>query len=197
MAVYARHTDQELLQLIKEDNTRAFTEVYERYWSRLLAMALHRLGNLEEAEECVQDVLVKLWKLRHKLELRYSLYTYLAAGIRYRVYDILDAQHRRQLPVGYLEDGMDFGVEDGQADWGVLEKELLEHMEAAIEKLPAKCRIVYRMSRTDGLGNAEIASELGIAEKTVEAHLTKANKDIRDSLSDSLPVILACASIWL
>lgn len=190
--------EQMLLQRLRDGDERAMGEIFDRYWERLLAMAYHRLGNLEEAEECVQDVFVKLWNLRHKLELRYRLYTYLAAGIRYRVYDILDKQYRRQLPVGQLEPDMDAeGEEDYRADWGVLEQELLAQVEAAVYRLPAKCRLVYRLSHQEGLNNAAIASHLGIAEKTVEAHLTKANKAIKDSLNDSLPFILTCAAIWL
>jgi RNA polymerase sigma factor (sigma-70 family) len=95
MSVYSAHSDQELLLLIGENSERAMTEIFDRYWDKLLAVALNRLDNLEEAEECVQDVFLKLWKLRETLELKYTLYTYLSAAVRYRVLDLLDKQYRK------------------------------------------------------------------------------------------------------
>lgn len=202
MADYRNHTDIELLQLLQEGNERAMTEIFNRYWDRLLAVAMNRLNQqLEEAEECVQDVFVKLWRLREKPDLRYSLYTYLSAAIRYRAYDMLDQQYRKQLPQAGLAEGLDIASHEYAADAALLQKELLDKYEACIDQLPAKCRIVYRMSRQEGLSNTEIAGQLNIAEKTVEAHLSKANKDIEANFN-KLPAImlLVCAEgmkFWL
>ncbi len=191
MARYNHQSDTELLQLLKEGNERAMTAIFNRYWDRLLAVAMNRLNHqLEEAEECVQDVFVRLWRIRERLDLQYSLYTYLSAAIRYRAYDMLDQQHRRQLPIESFPEGFEQGSEEYAADARLLEKELLDKIEASISQLPTKCQIVYRKSRQEGLSNAEIARQLDIAEKTVEAHLTKAAKDIEDNLNKHLPTIL-------
>lgn len=189
-------TDVMLLKRIKTGDERAFSEIYDRYWDRLLAMAYHRLGNLADAEECVHDVLLKLWKLRDRIELRFQLYTYLAAGIRYRVYDLLDLQHRKQLPLAPLDAAANDVPADYFTDWQVLERELLDQINKAIDQLPAKCQIVYRMSRIDGLSNSAIASRMGIAEKTVEAHLTKATKDIKNKLDTSIMIFAVWISLW-
>ncbi|MBL4678008.1 MAG: sigma-70 family RNA polymerase sigma factor [Mucilaginibacter sp.] len=183
-------SDIELIGLMKAGEQRALAEIFERYWSRLLAVALNRLDNLEEAEECVQDVFLKLWNLRENLELKYTLATYLAAATRYRVMDLLDTQYRKQMNLVPL-DNQDFYLNHYEtADARLLEKELLDRIEAAVRQLPEKCRIVYRMSREDGTPNKAIAAELGISEKMVEAHLSRAIKGLRDNLTLVLPPIL-------
>lgn len=185
MANYSTLSDQELLALLKEGNDRAMTEIIQRYWQRMLAVAINRLDNQEEAEECVQDVFIRLWQIRDKLELKYTLYTYLSAAVRYRIYNLLDSQHRKHLFTQSLSDEIDISSGEFQADSNLLEKELLERIAAYVEQLPEKCRIVYQMSREDGLSNEQIATELKIAEKTVEAHLTKAVKNLKENLTGS------------
>ena len=73
--------------------------------------------------------------------------------------------------------------------------ELKEKTENAIKNLPEQCRLVFQMSRFEELKNREIAENLGISQKTVEAHLTKALKILRKELKDYLPIILTIFKI--
>ncbi|WP_256005676.1 RNA polymerase sigma-70 factor [Pedobacter deserti] len=189
MSARRAYTDLELVALLKQGDASAMTELYERYWDKLLAVALNRLEHLEEAEECVQDVFLKLWKLRDKLELKYTLATYLAAAVRYRVYDLLAGQYYKQKhATGELTEAESGLSDELSADAQLLEKELLEQIEASVRQLPEKCRIVYRMSREQGLTNKQIAEELNISEKAVEAHMSRAFKGIRNNLAVAVPI---------
>lgn len=196
MAGYDTQTDEELVFLLKESDERAMTEIFDRYWDKLLAVAMNRLQHLEEAEECVQDVFIKVWKLRDKLELKYTLNTYLSAAVRYRVIDTLDRQRKRiQYAADVLEEMIEISSADKSPEAHMLEKELIERIEATVKQLPEKCRIVYRMSREEGNSHKEIAQKLDISEKTVEAHLTRAIKDIRGNLTVAMPSILIWFSV--
>jgi RNA polymerase sigma-70 factor (ECF subfamily) len=73
--------------------------------------------------------------------------------------------------------------------------ELKEKIDLAIKNLPEHCRIVFEMSRFEELKNREIAEKLGITQKTVEAHLTKALKILRNELKEYLPVIAVITKI--
>ena len=191
MTDYGKCSDRDLILLLNNGVQRAMTEIFERYWQKLLAVALNRLDNLEEAEECVQDVFIKLWNLRSNLDIKYSLYTYLSAAVRYRVYDLLDKQYRRADMIIYpIDKAVEIGSEVNMADAYLLQKELLEQIDAAILRLPNKCRTIYRMSREDGRSHKQIADELDISEKTVEAHLTKAIKNLRCDLATEFPAII-------
>lgn len=188
MPIHSGLSDHQLVFLLKEGNQPAMTAIFERYWERLFAVALNRLDSQEEAEECVQDVFINLWRLRETLDLKYSLYTYLSAAVRYRVLELLDARYRQSK---HAPDVLSYLLENNSTvhspESSLLEKELLSRVEAIVERLPEKCRIVYRLSREEGKSHKEISAELNISQKTVEAHLTKAIKDIKGNLHAYLP----------
>jgi RNA polymerase sigma-70 factor (ECF subfamily) len=75
--------------------------------------------------------------------------------------------------------------------------ELKVKIELAISNLPDYCRKVFEMSRFEELKNREIAEKLAVSQKTVEAHLTKALKILRNELKDYLPAIALIARILI
>ena len=188
MKPYKDISDGELVQLIQSDDQMALSELFDRYWDKLFVVATHRLNNAEIAEECVQDVFVSLWQRRKGLELKYSVGTYFAVAIKYRVINQMDKSYRikNKLARAAAAAEPDFTP---PADQLLLEKELLSQIEAAIEKLPEKCRIVFKKSREEGKTYKQIGTELGISEKTVEAHMSKAIKDLRGDLTALSPVL--------
>ena len=60
-----------------EHAASAFTELYNRYWKKLLSLALSKLANQSEAEEVVQDVFMNLWNRRQRLAIRHTFHTYI------------------------------------------------------------------------------------------------------------------------
>lgn len=187
MADYSKYTDQELLGLLKQGNDLAFVEIYNRYWDKLFAVAYHRSGDEQDAEEIVQDVFLSLWNRRLSLDLTHSISTYLSVAVKYQVINKLSRQHRKILHLSTL-DGEDAGEES--TDLWFNEKELKQQIEKSINALPEKCRIVFLMSREEDKTAKQIAKELNISEKTVEAHMSRALKDLRKSLNIALPVLL-------
>jgi RNA polymerase sigma-70 factor (family 1) len=189
MAAYSAYTDQELVALLKQGDELALSALYMRYWDKLLVVAGNRLDDLEEAEEAVQDVFFSLWQRREMLELKHSLATYLAVAVKYRIIKALDKRYRIKNKIENAGD-LDLQVLSPSADAAMLEHELFNQIAVAINKLPEKCRIVFTMSREQGKSHKEIASELNISTKTVEAHLNKAMKDLKNNLGVLYPAIL-------
>lgn len=68
--------------------------------------------------------------------------------------------------------------------------ELQLKIKSAIDHLPDKCRVVFNMSRTRGMKNEEIASELNITKRTVETHITHAIRQLREELKDYLSLLV-------
>lgn len=181
----ASWTDEALLDLIRVKNDRvAFSELYNRYWEKIFLMAVNALNSKEEAEECVQDIFCSIWNRRETLKLKYSLYTYLAVAVKYRVINILDRAFHKRGPAQNL-DCYENESYAPSAETLLLEKELFEKLENAIAQLPEKCRLVFKMSREELKTHKEIAAELNISPKTVNNHLTKALKDLSDKMSVS------------
>lgn len=159
---------------LREGNREAFAEIYERYWKRLLAIAYSHSRNKAVAEEIVQEVFISLWNRRKVLRVD-NIVAYLATAVRLAVFKQYVRQKRRAQIVEQA------AVLPG-AVWDeekIHTRFLQQQINGIVETLPEKCRLVFRLSRTEGLSMHEIAGCMGISEKTAEAHLTKALKELK------------------
>lgn len=177
MANYKTYGDQELVQLMRNGDERILGEIYDRYWERMLAVAFNRLGNLEEAEECVQDVLYKLWKLRDNFSLaKDELANYLARAIRNHTFNVLEQRHRKRLKQAeYQQDEV---IDAMSPERQLIIQELQQQIDRAIKTLPPQCQLVFILNKKEGLSTKEIANSLNLSENTVKSHLKKAKKDL-------------------
>jgi len=181
MAQYKLFGDQQLIQLMQGGDERALIEIYNRYWEKMLAVAYNRLGNLEEAEECIQDVLYKLWKLRGDFSLsKVELSNYLSRAIRNQAFNMLEQRYReRRKSDSYIpSDDVNLLSPERQ----LMIRELQQQIDDSINSLPPQCQLVFKLSRQEGLSNKEIAEKLNLSENTVKSHLKKANKDIQGNM---------------
>lgn len=169
------HTDEVLVSLMKEGSQAAFTVLYERYWKKLVVQAYYILKTGEGAEEVVQEVFLDIWNRRAALQITYTFHTYIAAAIKYKILRWLSKekkeQQRRALWTTAEEDTATQEWIDFQA--------MRSSLEAAVQQLPDKCQLVFRLSREAGMTEKEIARELDISIKTVETHLSRALKSLR------------------
>lgn len=179
--------EKEWLRQLKNGDEHAFTEIYNRYWQPLFFVASHKVGNLAEAEEVVQDIFLDLWHRREELTVTSSLSAYLSTCVKYKVLNILA---KRQLSLRYMKyaSGAINQEDHSTEDWLQFEQ-LKEQLADATAKLPEKCRIVFQLSRTNGFSQKQIATQLGISEKTVESHLSRALRALRNSLGQLLSLL--------
>lgn len=179
MSDYQIYTDHDLLLLIRQDDARAFTEIYHRYWKRMFTLALHRLNSRQAAEDIVQDVFSSLWQRRHQAEIT-SLDAYLAVATRYAAFRQL-ARMKSTTDTDKLPEPGQASTEDTTAA-----RFLLQSMQEELRQLPEKCRLVFDYSRNKGWSNREISQQLQISEKAVEKHITKALQRLRIQLKHYL-----------
>ena len=178
---YKLQGDRELIRLMHNGDDRALVEIYDRYWNKLLAVAYNRLGNLEEAEECVQDVMYKLWKLRADFELsKIDLANYLARAIRNQAFNVLDSRHRQRIKSERYVPVKDVDILSPERQ--LMVRELQQQIDDSIRSLPPQCQLVFKLSRQEGLSTREIADTLHLSENTIKSHLKKANKSIQDNI---------------
>ncbi|WP_159635017.1 RNA polymerase sigma factor [Sphingobacterium composti Ten et al. 2007 non Yoo et al. 2007] len=173
-------SDQQLIEIWPKENDMVFAEIYNRYWDKLLAVAYNRLGDLFDAEECVQDVFCKFWGLRNKFELTSgNLNNYLSRSIRNQVFTVLYARNRQKQNDDKLPVVEDINIYTPEKH--LIIQELNRQFDLAINALPTQCRIVFLLKREEGLSINEIAEKLDISANTVKSHLKKANRDIRNN----------------
>lgn len=178
MLNYKKYSDYDLLTLFNTNDERVLIEIYDRYWDKMLAVAFNRLGNLEEAEECVQDVLCKLWKLRSTFNLQNEkLSSYLARAVRNQTFNIIyQNKQKRQKLAGYSPE--EDVIDSISPERKLIIQELQQQIDNAIKNLPPQCQLVFVMNKNEGLTTKEIADKLNLSENTVKSHLKKAKKDL-------------------
>lgn len=174
---YALSSDTELTVLLKQGDEVAYTEIYNRYSRKLMAMGYNYAKDSTLAEEIVQEVFIQLWEKRRNVEIN-TLSAYLATAIKFSVFRVIQRK-RRQEAIAQEHYVKEEVVYD---DERIYAKFLEEYVNGITEELPKKCRLVFHYSRNLHMSNKEISEELNIAEKTVEAHLTKAIKNVRKGL---------------
>jgi len=174
--------DEELLKLIKEDNWIAYNILYKRYWKKLLFKALIKIGSHQDAEEAVQDTLFRIWKYRKSIELRHKFSSYLGGVLAYTIMDkIADLKKVVGTPT---EDILEFEIEDHSTQNDLNYTDLLRELEVLMGVLPAKCKLVYRMSRIEGKSHKEISEELNMSVETVRGHIKRALKGLKLKFSN-------------
>ena len=178
---------------LKNISNEEFRSIFDQYYPMLFHLGKEYLQDEDEAKEVAQNAFVKLWEIRESLSnesnIRNFLYTIAKNNClnSLKRREVIAVHHDR---LKYLE--MHFNYEAlNRMDHNYLEfSELKEKIEAAISNLPENCRRVFYLSRFEDKSNKEIAEELDVTVKTVEAHMTKALKYLRNELKDYLPVLL-------
>ena len=183
MTSYQDFSDIELATMLREADrvsTPAFAELYNRYWKKLLVVAFHRLGSMDEAEEVVQEVFYNLWKRRTSLQLITSPATYLATAVKYEVINRL-AKIQRLSEYKKHAERTSNASDNSTQEW-LRSEEVRTIISDTVKALPEKCRIVYQLSRENGYTQNQIADKLNISSRTVEAHLARAMRSLRTRL---------------
>jgi len=179
MDAYCSYSDQELTAFLKNGDKSAFTEIYNRYWKKMFTLACQKINDPEEAREIVQQIFIRLWERKDKLEINNTLGGYLSVSVKYRIINALNMHYVRKNYIDNLPAWSE--LDDSTQEWLDFE-EVKERLAILVSNLPEKCRIVFIMSREQGLSQKKIAETLNISEKTVEAHLSKAVKSLRTGL---------------
>lgn len=182
IADYSSYTDADLFQLLKQDDSQAFDEIYERYFISLLNSAFRRLHSREDALEIVQDIFVQLYLKRALMEHISNLPGYLQMMLKNRVIDRFREQLSRKRHYHYLQEVLPVIVQESP-EANLDGKLLEERINAVIEQLPEKSREVFLLSRTNNLSHQAIAEKLNISVSTVEKHIGKVLKLLRQQVA--------------
>jgi RNA polymerase sigma-70 factor, ECF subfamily len=172
----------EWLERIRSGDEAAFEALFRAFAPGLCALAARYTASRAVAEELVQDLFLDLWTRRAHLVVDRSLASYLQAAMRNRALNHL--RHDRRLVAPREEDRI--GDADPSAPG---ESELLDALELqdAIEHLPARCRLIFTLSRRQDMSYGEIAASLGLSIKTVETQMGRALKSLRERLRHLVP----------
>ena len=173
----------------------ALKQVYDNYWSKLYQVAFKYLGNGEDAEEAVQDIILRLWNYRKNLQADGNFEGYL---IKIAQSSLLNKLRRKKLTTVPLAESTVLYGENFTENY-VLVNELENLTQDILQKLPPRRYKIYCMSRDKGMTYEEIATELSIKRKTVENQMGLALAFLKEQLSQyqKTTLFIICAGIVL
>lgn len=166
-----------LFNRLRKGDAEAFDAIFRLFYADLVVTANRFLRNQEEAEDLVQDLFFKLWNNRKGLpENIGSVKGYLHRSARNRSLNVLRDQKR--IPVDDAEISPHLPAAGLPSD-GLTQDDLRQRINRAIDQLPERCRLVFTMSKLEGMSQREIAESLDISVKTVENQMTRAYRFLR------------------
>ncbi|MBK7340605.1 MAG: RNA polymerase sigma-70 factor [Saprospiraceae bacterium] len=175
--------DEMILERLKAGQESAMSLIYSHYYSTLVSRLYSILGDLQFAEDLCQDLLAEVWSKRDQLNISSSLKYYLLRASTNRALNFVKS---KKLDFEELDQDTDYAdSDDPSVSQESSEKDLnIERLYQSIDSLPEKCSIVFRMSRFENMSYSQIAETLDISVKTVENHIGKALKILRNQLKN-------------
>jgi RNA polymerase sigma-70 factor (ECF subfamily) len=174
-------TDSQLIQLLKVDDEAAFAEIYKRYAKSLADFTASKLFSLEDAQDIIHDLFVKLWENRQQLNITSNLKTYLFTITRHRIIDKIRRNITREEYAVMLQSLAN--AYQPNVEQQVAAKELQLTIKNSLNELSPKVKEIYQLSREENLSIPEIAKKLELSEQTVKNQLSTALAHLRKSLS--------------
>lgn len=169
------YSNEELMHLISLDNEEAFTELYNRFWESLFAIAYNRLKDLQAAEDIVHDIFTSIWNNRHNIK-AVCLKSYLASAVKYMV---LAQLKKKQYARKYSIEAGAATIDETDMERSIHYRSILNMVNEEVNLLPEKCKLIFKYSRQNGMSTKEIAVKLHISPKTVDNQLNKALHHLR------------------
>jgi len=180
-------SEDELFLLVGSE--AAFERFFKTYYQSVLQYAYVRLRDEKAAEDIVQQVFLNIWHKRAKLKIHTSLKAFLYKAVHNESLNYLKHERHKLAHGKYSLAAEGYDYRDKTSDPMAL-TELQYRIQKTMNELPEQCRHIFYMNRIEELKYREIADELGLSIKTVEAQISKALKILRKKLADYLPLLL-------
>ena len=176
-----QQSDSSLISAVKKGDKGAYEQLFVRYYPTLLRFIHGMLKDNHMAEDIAQNIFMKLWIHREKLDSTQLLKNYLFVLAKHEIFNIFKAKRTTMLSL--LPQLNDRDIED--RGYSIEEQynytELNELLIQNISKMPPQRQLIFRMSRCEHLSNREIAERLGLSVRSVDKHIELALKDLHNS----------------
>lgn len=169
------------MRAIQAGDSAALQRLIDREGPRLLRFARGLLGNLDEAEDVVQDTMIRLWEKAAEWTPDARIGTWLHRVCYNRAIDKL-RRRRAVVDESVLEEVADPA---DAADVALVRAESAQRVAAAVDGLPARQRSAVLLFHMQGLSQREAAAAMGISEAAFESTLARARRQLRRSLAEN------------
>ncbi|MDR3061034.1 MAG: RNA polymerase sigma-70 factor [Dysgonamonadaceae bacterium] len=168
-----------------------FGELYSSYFQLLYNYAVTITNDPMESEDIVGEVFLKLYEERENISIKTSLKSYLFKSTYNECINTLKHRKVHEKYEDYLNHLEWLNREETSYPLSsLIDTEITETLQKAIEKLPQQCRTIFILSRNEHLTHSEIARELGVSINTVHMQIRRALEKLRIELKDFLSFLL-------
>ncbi|MFD2826103.1 RNA polymerase sigma factor [Leeuwenhoekiella polynyae] len=172
-----------LIKRLQNGEEAGYALLLKLYHKKLFAYVYTFTHNHALTEDIIQNVFLKLWEYRSRLNPEYSIKNFLYKSCYNEFINYYKKNnHLTPFDKVYLNT-VESVVHNNDIDILERKKEIIFE---GVSLLPEKCAEIFMLSKKDGLSNTEIADYLKISKKTVEGHLTKAYSILREQLGAKL-----------
>lgn len=175
----------QILKEVAKGDSQAFRTFYMHYYDRLFQFAMLFLRSETASEDVVADVFFNIWRDRETLTNIPNFQSYIYQAVRYGCLNVLKS--------GYVSKRSDLPESDLQVEIAsespldeLSYKELNQAVQQAVDALPERCRMVFKMAREDDMSQQEIADALGVQLCTVQRQTLLAKAKIRQAIEPFL-----------
>ncbi len=183
MSSTSKNDEKDLLLRLRDGDDGAFAHIYHTYKNRLIANLLGLVKSPDLVEELMQELFLKLWEHRARIDVDKSIQAYLYKVARNLVYDTMrKAMRDRQLYRQLL-----YSLEEGYShvEERIIASEYQEQLRKAIDLMPPQQRRVYTLCKLESKTYEEVATMLGISTGTVNVHIKKANAFLKSHFASN------------
>ena len=175
---------------VRAGDSATFQQLFDKHAEALRRYAQRFVRSREAAEDLVQDVFLRLWRIRDRVEVGASIQSYLYITTRARALNHLKRERneergRQRYAPPLMADAEPALPPEGESR--VEADEITRAIERALDAMPPRQREVAALRLRHQLTTAEISKKLGISPRTVEVHIARATKTLRELLPKLLP----------
>ena len=186
--MHAMVDNKTLTRLLRKGDESAFAQIYDQHKQALYYFALRYLKDKTLAEDALQEVFVKLWQQRGKLEHELPLKGFLFTCMKHHVLNTIRSEETRirhaALAVVKTTSDTNFTEQD------VVFSESKGLLEKAILTLSESKEKIFRLSFEKGYSNREIAAQLNISEHTVRSQLSQSTRFLKEHLKNAISILI-------
>lgn len=189
-------SNQELVLLIQKNDRVAFYNIYERYSKRLYGFVLRYIKQKEDAEEIVQEVFVKIWESRNKIDAYSSFEAFLFTIASNTTISLLRKRTSEKIYLEHLKSLQQCANSPDLID-EIQFNELNDRIQSLLNELTPRQKEIFQLSREEGLTHDEIAQKLDISVNTVKKHMANTLSFLKSQIDSTLTINLLFACLFL
>lgn len=179
--------DTELSKKVRLGSEKAFRELYDRYHVQMFYIAKKYVKSTDLAEDAVQNIFVKLWEKRYKIDASKSIKGFLFTMLRNHVLNMIRDRKDEIVSMSGIEEKKH--PNQNQTEDDLIYKEYHEIVQRGLEELSDRKREVFELKTLQGHSNSEVADLLNINIRTVKTHFYNSSKFMREYLKNHAGIL--------